>query len=176
MNRYLPLLSALLFASFATFSHAQKSSGPIFHDDFEVAMKESKASGKPVITIFSAKWCGPCQKMKKSVYPSAEVAPYHDKFIWAYLDTDKPKNSSLSKQFKVNGIPHIAFVTPAGELIESTRGSVPPAAFAKTLATVLTKVPPATLTPTPTTATPAAPPEEKKKGFLGNIFKKKDSQ
>jgi thioredoxin-related protein len=181
MNRSSTFLGILVFAFFATFSQAQKPAqtqnpGPVFYDDFEVALKESKATGKPLITIFSAKWCGPCQKMKKSVYPSAEVTPFHDKFIWAYLDTDLPKNKGLSKQFKVAGIPHIAFVSPTGELIESMRGSVPPATFAKTLTAVLAKVPPTTVTPGTTPVTTAPPVEEKKKGLFGNLFKKKSSQ
>lgn len=142
--------------------------GPEFFDDFDKARKASQEAGKPLITIFSASWCGPCKKMKKNVYPSAEVTPYHDRFVWAYLDADQGKNKSLMKQFQVNGIPHISFISPGGELIGQARGAVAPASFAKTLSETLVKAGDTA----PVAPVTSAPP--KKKGFFSNFFKKKE--
>jgi thioredoxin-related protein len=159
-------LLPLLLALGTGFTSA--ADGPKFHNDFEKALAEARATGKPMITIFSAKWCGPCLKMKKKVYPSEEVAPFHDSFIWAYLDADSGKNRSLMKQFNVSGIPHITFVSASGEVISSMKGAVPAASFAGILSATLEKNPP---------VAPIAPaegqPEKKKKGFFG-LFKKKE--
>jgi thioredoxin-related protein len=116
---------------------------PKFEKSYRSAIAESKKTGKPVIAIFSAAWCGPCQQMKKNVYPSAEVQPLHDKFVWVYLDTDESDNEKVAKEFKVSGIPHIEFLDKAGKSLGQQIGGSDPAAFAKTLEGILKKAGPA---------------------------------
>lgn len=112
-------------------------SGPKFHHDIQSALAEAKQTNKPIVAIFSASWCGPCQMMKKKVYPSAEVAPYVDKFVWAYLDADLPANRDLMESHGVNGIPHIGFVSPDGKKLgQSVVGYTEPKEFASILAKV----------------------------------------
>lgn len=110
-----------------------------FHSDFNTAMEASKKMGKPIVTIFSAKWCPPCQAMKKRVYPSSAVAPFHDSFVWAYLDADVPANRALMTKYGVQGIPHIAFVAPNGRQLDRSVGAMEPGAFANLLSDVLKK-------------------------------------
>lgn len=120
------VVSSLIAADFPTGS-------PSFGTSYDTALAESKKTGKPMVVVFSATWCGPCQKMKKDVYPSAEVKAYHDKFIWAYLDTDEKANEKVAGQFKVEGIPHIEFINSEGKSVGNQVGSSAPAAFAKKL-------------------------------------------
>lgn len=116
---------------------------PKFAKSYRSALAEAKTSGKPIILVFSAAWCGPCQQMKKSVYPSDAVKPFHDKFIWAYLDTDESDNEKVAKEFKVAGIPHIEFLDKEGKSLGNQVGSSPADAFAKTLEGILKKAGPA---------------------------------
>lgn len=165
----LGLLAIMIGLALSNVAAEEKSGEPVFHHDFNEAMAAAGESGKPVVTIFSAKWCGPCQTMKKKVYPSSEVAPFHDSFVWAYLDTDQESNRSLMQKYRVSGIPHISFVSATGEVIEETKGSMAPADFAQVLTRTLKKagVPlPANLTPVPS--------ENKKKGGFNllNLFRK----
>ncbi len=133
--------SIILFVGLAFISNTiptmAAEGGPTFHSNFETARKVSKETGKPLITIFSATWCPPCQKMKRSVYPSSEVKPFHDSFVWAYLDADEKENTALMSQFNVNGIPHIAFVASDGQVMGHMTGAVASATFAKHLTQVL---------------------------------------
>ncbi|WP_395741836.1 thioredoxin family protein [Prosthecobacter sp.] len=112
---------------------------PEFKDSSTSAMSAAKKSGKPVVLVFSAAWCPPCQAMKHDVYPSAEVKAFHDKFVWAYLDVDDPRNESAAAKYGVNGIPHIEFLNPSGKEIDKQIGGTSPEAFAKTLENVLAK-------------------------------------
>lgn len=108
-------------------------SGPDFHHDFDKAAKAAKEAKKPLLVVFSASWCPPCQQMKKKVYPSKAVQPYHDKFVWAYLDADEEKNQPLAAKFGVSGIPHIAFLSQDGSMIGHFAGAVAPEQFTEIL-------------------------------------------
>lgn len=116
---------------------------PKFVTSYRKLLSDQKETGKPAIVIFSASWCPPCQSMKKEVYPSAAVQPYHDKFVWAYLDADDNLNKKAAEKFAVNGIPHIEFLNAAGESIGQQVGGNSPDAFAKKLEGILAKAGPA---------------------------------
>ena len=115
---------------------------PKFVTSYRKLLSEQKETGKPAIVVFSASWCPPCQAMKKEVYPSTAVKPYHEKFIWAYLDTDDSQNKKAASQFAVQGIPHIEFLNSAGESIGQQVGGNSPEAFAKKLEAILVKAGP----------------------------------
>lgn len=141
-------LLSLLLGSFLTISATQylwakdfPKGSPKFFDRYKAALAEGTKSGKPVIVVFSATWCGPCQAMKKDVYPSAAVQPYHDKFVWAYLDVDDNSNDKAKKQYGVSGIPHIEIVDATGKSLSQQVGSSSPETFAKKLEDTLKAVP-----------------------------------
>lgn len=131
-------LALLAACSVALASDFPKGS-PAFETKLSEALKKAKAEGKPVIAVFSAVWCGPCQMMKKQVYPSAEVTPFHDKFVWAYLDTDEAANEADASKYGVSGIPHIQFLDKNGKPVDKQVGSSPAGEFAKTLEGILQK-------------------------------------
>ena len=109
---------------------------PAFKTNYAEALKAAEVSGKPLIVIFSASWCGPCQANKKRVYPAAEVKLYHDKFVWAYLDADDEANIPAMQKFEVSGIPHIEFLDKTGESLGHMAGGTSPEVFAQVLAEV----------------------------------------
>ncbi|MDP1587145.1 MAG: thioredoxin family protein, partial [Prosthecobacter sp.] len=88
-------------------------------------------------------WCGPCQEMKKEVYPSAAVKPFHDKFNWAYLDIDVDANLKLFESHKLESVPHLLFLDAGGKTIDQQEGGSSPKEFAKKLEKVLKKAVPA---------------------------------
>jgi thiol:disulfide interchange protein len=119
--------------------HNVSAGSPAFEHKLSNALAKAKAEGKPVIAIFSAVWCGPCQMMKKEVYPSPEVKPYHDKFVWAYIDVDEESNAADAEKYGVSGIPHIQFLDKDGAPVDKQVGSSSPDEFASTLKSVLKK-------------------------------------
>lgn len=131
----------LVLAAFATTAFASDfpEGSPKFKTSAISAMNAAKKEGKPVILVFSASWCPPCQAMKKDVYPSEAVKAYHDKFIWAYLDVDDASNKRAAEKAGVEGIPHIQFLNAQGKEVSKQVGGDSAKAFAKTLEGVLAK-------------------------------------
>ncbi len=120
----IPIAVVAAVAAAFFFTTPPAKAGPTFKKDYVAAFNEAKKSGKPLVVVFSATWCPPCQQMKKSVYPSGSVKPYHDKFVWTYLDIDKPENRPAMQRFGVKGVPHIQFVSPAGKSLGHFSGAV----------------------------------------------------
>lgn len=136
------LMFALLAAAVAVVPVIAKDfpkGSPKFEDSYRGALKDAETTGKPVILVFSASWCPPCQTMKKEVYPSAAVKEYHDKFVWAYLDVDDNDNSKAAKEYGVKGIPHIEFLDSKGKSLDKQVGSSSPESFAAKLKGILAK-------------------------------------
>ncbi len=147
MNTRRTFLGALAVLATLAFGTAQAGDfpkgSPKFETRYKTALKKAQETGKPLIVVFSATWCGPCQAMKKDVYPSEAVKGLHDKFVWAYLDTDEKDNAKPAAEFKVSGIPHIQFLNSKGEAIDKQVGGTSPEAFAAKLNDVLKKAAPA---------------------------------
>jgi thioredoxin-related protein len=137
MKTLILLLAAALVLP--TFASDFPAGSPKFGNSYETALATAKKEGKPIILVFSAVWCPPCQSMLKSVYPSAEVKPLQDKFVWAYLDVDDAETVKAGQKFAVEGIPHIQFLTSEGKAIDKSIGGLPPAEFAAELNKVLAK-------------------------------------
>lgn len=138
MKKKLLTLAALCTLSLQASDFPKGS--PKFFTSASAVMQAAKNNGKPVILVFSAAWCGPCQVMKTDVYPSSEVKPFHDQFNWAYLDIDEDANTELASSFQVESIPHIFFLDAAGKtLLDHQHGGAAPKDFAKKLTKTLQK-------------------------------------
>ena len=112
---------------------------PPFVPSLAKAQANAAKSGKPMVVVFSAAWCPPCQLMKKEVYPSPEVTALHDKFEWAYIDVDEESNAPAARQFGVQGIPHVEFLDKNGKSLGNQVGSTSPSDFAASLKKTLAK-------------------------------------
>jgi thioredoxin-related protein len=138
MKKTLLTLTATFLAVLATAADFPKGS-PHFATNADTVLKAAKDNGKPTILVFSASWCGPCQEMKKDVYPSAAVKPFHDQFNWAYLDIDVDANNKLFERYKLESVPHLLFLSATGKTLDQQEGSSTPEEFARKLEGVLKK-------------------------------------
>ena len=143
MKKIAPLFALALFVA-GTLTQAGDfpKGSPAFETDFAKTVSIAKENGKPIIAVFSAVWCGPCQMMKKEVYPSKAVKPFHDKFNWVYIDVDEPANEKVQTKFKVEVYPTLIFLNSNGKKVDELIGGVEPGEFAEQLKGVLKKVPP----------------------------------
>lgn len=142
LRQLVTLITTLGFSAFfAPISHASDfpKGSPTFVTSYDAALKAAKEVGKPVVLVFSASWCPPCQVNKQNVYPSAKVKPFHDKFVWAYLDADQEANVPAMEKFGVSGIPHIQFLSKDGVSLGNLVGGTSPQDFAAVLTQMLGK-------------------------------------
>ena len=68
-------------------------------------------SDKPVIVDFTAKWCGPCQRIAPILDELAKE--YEGKIVIYKVDVDK--NQELAKEFNVRSIPAVLYIPLKGK-------------------------------------------------------------
>jgi len=64
------------------------------------------------LLIFTASWCGPCQRLKSQLFKKDSegeevglITNYKDKLIVLYIDVDEEENEELMNIYKVNSMP-----------------------------------------------------------------------
>ncbi len=118
MKFILPLIIALF--SFGTLQAQEeyKAGHEGWHVDVDEAMKESKATGKPIMANFTGSdWCGWCKRLSAAVFVKPEFQEWAKEHV-VLLELDFPKrksvpdeirqqNSKLQQAFKVRGFPTV---------------------------------------------------------------------
>jgi len=74
---------------------------------------------KNIMLVFTASWCGPCQKLKKDLISinsdgskSGIQIKYQDKLIILYIDVDEEENEELMEIYQVPGMPTQVIIKP----------------------------------------------------------------
>ena len=88
-----------------------------FDDD---TFQDAKDSGKPIMIDVTAEWCSLCHEIERKVFytPAGLVAlrdVYTLKIDWSASVETKEYQAKTEKRFKINGLPHIVFLSPGGE-------------------------------------------------------------
>jgi|GEM_PF-338113 len=91
----------------------------IWRHDTQAAMAEAKTSDKPVLALFTADWCPPCQDLKKQVLVDAPVATtLAGKVQPVYVDMSNQIpgtiEMALAERYGVLGLPAVLLLTPEG--------------------------------------------------------------
>ena len=135
-----PLLALLIALVIPTLLHGD------WGTDYKAALAQAKAQNKLVLLQFTGSdWCPYCIKLDNEVLDQQSFKDFADKnYVGVLLDfpnskpqsdTVKEQNSTLAKQFNVDGYPTLVVVTPDGkELGRQTGyspGSGPDAVIAK---------------------------------------------
>lgn len=87
----------------------------IAHEDLlKIAQKENK----PILTVFSATWCGPCQQLKETAFKKDEFKSVADKIILQYIEQTTQKGQAYCQRFTVRGYPTMKIFSPEGDQLE----------------------------------------------------------
>jgi thioredoxin:protein disulfide reductase len=91
-------------------------------------------TGKPMIIDFYADWCIPCKELDEKTFSDRAVANELNRFVRVKADLTKPEDpqsQSLTKQYRIVGVPTIVFLDSSGRVVDAQRltGFEPPEQF-----------------------------------------------
>eukprot|EP00611_Tribonema_gayanum_P030546 TRINITY_DN8550_c0_g1_i1.p1 TRINITY_DN8550_c0_g1~~TRINITY_DN8550_c0_g1_i1.p1 ORF type:complete len:290 (+),score=68.99 TRINITY_DN8550_c0_g1_i1:42-911(+) len=95
--------------------HEMETSSPV--------LTAALANGKPTVVDFYADWCENCRAMAPTMRRVEDE--YRGKVNFVVVDGDSAKNAALVDAFRVDGIPHLALITPRGDVETALVGNVP---------------------------------------------------
>ncbi len=92
-------------------------------EPFEAALARARAECRPVMIDFFADWCAACKELDKFTYVAPEVKQEAERFVTVKVDgtVEDDVVERLYKQFDVQGLPTVAFVDAAGEIMTAPR-------------------------------------------------------
>jgi thioredoxin-related protein len=125
----------VLLIPIALFIYAMNFSNP-WLKDFELAKKESKESGKPILLYFSGSdWCGICIKLKRDLFETQTFEKYaSDNLILMQADfprmkknqldeKEKKQNELLADKYNSQGVfPHLLLLNSEGKVLKEWLG------------------------------------------------------
>lgn len=100
-------------AEAAGMASAQETAGATA--EINAALKESAATGRPVLLDFTAAWCKNCKAMELSTFQDPGVKAAMDGMIFLKVHADKPsapETAAIMKAFNVPGLPAYRIIRP----------------------------------------------------------------
>ena len=95
-----------------------------WRSDLPAARAESRATRKPIVLYFTASWCEPCQRMKKTTWADANVKDALSRFVPVKIDIDQ--HADLAQQYGVKSIPRLILLDDAGAAMKIRTGLAEP--------------------------------------------------
>ena len=129
-----PSALALILAATATACAADPAAGEIaWRTDLKAAHEVSVDTGRPMVIVFGAEWCGYCRKMERDTLSDRTLAKaLNEKFVPVHLDFDEHRK--VAEVLEVKSIPHVVVLSPEADLLGRVVGYRDRKAFAGSLA------------------------------------------
>lgn len=121
-------IARLLFA--APLAVSLTAAAPVkWEHDYQSAMKRAKAEKKVVFMDLWTEWCGPCLRLQKDIFPTAEaqaalakVVPY-SALVQKRDGTPVAEGTKLADQFRLNAFPTMVILDAEGKELRRQVGA-----------------------------------------------------
>lgn len=100
---------------------------------WEAAEARANEQGRPLLAMFSASWCPPCQMMKRDVLPTSAVQNELTHWTKVYIDVDEQPEQA--RRHRIEAMPTFVMFTAGGEEFMRVRGASMEPEFRRLLAT-----------------------------------------
>ncbi|MEM9020918.1 MAG: thioredoxin family protein [Planctomycetota bacterium] len=93
-----------------------------WQDGLDAGKQVAAEQDRPMVVLFTASWCPPCQRLKKSVFQDAAVNQLlGEQYVAVQVDLsdrshDNP-NHAIRQQYHVNGIPAVMAMNKQGDVV-----------------------------------------------------------
>ncbi len=96
------------------------TNSPTFHPSLKAASESAATDGSPVLLIFGASWCPPCQALKKTTLPAKEFVEGAGALRIAEIDIDA--DEAMAARFGVQSVPMLFLLTADGKIVARQNG------------------------------------------------------
>lgn len=117
------LAALLLFVARAYLSPGHAMAG--WETNWDAGITRSAETGKPMLVLFTADWCGPCRQLKSEVLSEPAVAQrLQSDYVLIKVDlTDRQSlGNEQAQKFAVRGIPTLILFSSDGTQINRMTG------------------------------------------------------
>lgn len=90
-------------------------------NSYAQAVHKAEKTNKKVLLMFTARWCGPCKKMKNTTLKNENVREEMDKFVIYTVDVDKEKE--LASQYDITGVPSYLIIDSDESVVRRKTGA-----------------------------------------------------
>ncbi|MCP5053559.1 MAG: hypothetical protein GY940_40710 [bacterium] len=86
---------------------------------FNEILNVARKTDKPILAVFSATWCGPCQGVKKTVFKSNDFKRVADKAILLYVEQTTYKGKEFNEKNNVKSFPTFKLFSSQGLMLDT---------------------------------------------------------
>lgn len=111
--------------------------GARWEQSLEAAKKRAQVEKKVIFLDLWAEWCGPCQALKKNVFPTSEAQAVLKKVIPLEVMVEKrdgtpmPEGQALAKKFHLQAFPSLFILDAQGNVVRTNVGYLDAKGLAK---------------------------------------------